>query len=338
MLIQHKELSLQLKKGLLAIYILAGPDEYAIEAENHLIKKTFQEAYQAERKLFHVLSESDWDSISNEMHHYDLFTEKTIVDIRYEKKSMDKTGKKILTSYLDNPNVDKLIILRCQNIAAKQLSWLSSHSKACLISAYPPSQSMMRQWLVQQLQRKQYQYPSSLIEFILNHTRSNMLACAQTIKKIHLSYGEGSALDEREIQAQLLDESTFQVYDLSDAMLQGNKREVLKIVNYLLDSKGEISLVLWLISKEIRLLLALKFELKQGLSFQQACDKHKIWKQKAKGYQQAHKKLSEQLLNRLLQKACAADMAFKSSASAQAEQLIVDILMSFCEGRPLCIL
>jgi DNA polymerase-3 subunit delta len=336
MLIQHQDLRQHLEKNLLPFYVLAGPDCYSIEKENHLLKQMFHKQHEAERKLFHIMSDGDWQAIQDELYSYDLFSEKLIIDIRYEKKSMDAKGKKILLNFIENPTEDKLLILRCPNIPAKQLQWLSAKPKVCVISAYPPNAEKMKSWIMQQLKKQDYQFQIKIVELIFNHVQGNMLACSQTIKKIIMMHPPGSILDEDEIKVQLYDQSEYQVFELTDVLLQGNQLTALKILNQLFQSNDDSYLVLWLLSRELRVLLQLKFKIETGESFKTACDNLKIWRQKASNYQKANQRLSTSLLEKLLHMALEADIAIKTSKTSHAKHLMTDIVIAFTKGALLC--
>ncbi|WP_218689577.1 DNA polymerase III subunit delta [Psychrobacter sp. BF1] len=88
------------------------------------------------------------------------------------------------------------------------------------------------------------------------------------------------ALDIADLQAALVSDAQFSVFDLSDAMLAGDLRQVTKIILQLKATDEPTTLVLWAISKDMRQIMALMdgqdpqalgiWRSKQGL-YQQAC-------------------------------------------------------------------
>jgi DNA polymerase-3 subunit delta len=88
------------------------------------------------------------------------------------------------------------------------------------------------------------------------------------------------ALDINDLQAALVSDAQFSVFDLSDAMLAGNSAQVAKIIFQLQATDEPTTLVLWAISKDMRQIMALMegqdpqalgiWRSKQGL-YQQAC-------------------------------------------------------------------
>lgn len=65
------------------------------------------------------------------------------------------------------------------------------------------------------------------------------------------------ALDITDLQAALVSDAQFSVFDLSDAMLAGNSMQVAKIMFQLQTTDEPTTLVLWAISKDMRLIMAL---------------------------------------------------------------------------------
>ncbi|WP_201527629.1 DNA polymerase III subunit delta [Psychrobacter frigidicola] len=88
------------------------------------------------------------------------------------------------------------------------------------------------------------------------------------------------ALDISDLQAALVSDAQFSVFDLSEAMLAGNSAQVAKIIFQLQATDEPTTLVLWAISKDMRQIMALMdgqdpqtlgiWRSKQGL-YQQAC-------------------------------------------------------------------
>ena len=91
------------------------------------------------------------------------------------------------------------------------------------------------------------------------------------------------ALDINDLQAALVSDAQFSVFDLSDAMLAGNSAQVAKIIFQLKATDEPTTLVLWAISKDMRQIMQLIdgqdpqalgiWRSKQGL-YQQACRRH----------------------------------------------------------------
>ncbi len=135
-------------------------------------------------------------------------------------------------------------------------------------------------------------------QLLMLHTEHHLLSAYQTLWRLSYlfapqlaaSNNEKSdnkntnakeiALDITDLQAALVSETQFSVFDLSDAMLAGNSAQVAKIIYQLMSTDEPTTLVLWAISKDMRQIMALMdgqnpqslgiWRSKQGL-YSQAC-------------------------------------------------------------------
>ncbi|WP_201607498.1 DNA polymerase III subunit delta [Psychrobacter okhotskensis] len=139
-------------------------------------------------------------------------------------------------------------------------------------------------------------------QLLMSHTEHHLLSAYQTLWRLsylfaaqldasaHDTTQEGSnhstttapnvALDINDLQAALVSDAQFSVFDLSDAMLAGNSAQVAKIIFQLQATDEPTTLVLWAISKDMRQIIQLMdgqdpqalgiWRSKQGL-YQQAC-------------------------------------------------------------------
>lgn len=138
-------------------------------------------------------------------------------------------------------------------------------------------------------------------QLLMSHTEHHLLSAYQTLWRLSYlfapqlvgdndsSFQESSkltqstnsvALDIKDLQAALVSDAQFSVFDLSDAMLAGNSTQVAKIIFQLKATDEPTTLVLWAISKDMRQIMQLMdgqdpqalgiWRSKQGL-YQQAC-------------------------------------------------------------------
>ena len=147
-------------------------------------------------------------------------------------------------------------------LTLSQEAWqlLMSHTEHHLLSAY------------QTLWRLSYLFAPQLMAGVDNKNASHENPSSQLAANV--------ALDINDLQAALVSDAQFSVFDLSDAMLAGNSTQVAKIIFQLKATDEPTTLVLWAISKDMRQIMQLMdgqdpqalgiWRSKQGL-YQQAC-------------------------------------------------------------------
>ena len=152
-------------------------------------------------------------------------------------------------------------------LTLSQEAWqlLMSHTEHHLLSAY------------QTLWRLSYLFAPQLTPAATTHQQSAHYSTSSTDGGTHT---DNVALDIDDLQAALVSDAQFSVFDLSDAMLAGNSAQVVKIITQLKATDEPTTLVLWAISKDMRQIMQLLdgqdpqalgiWRSKQGL-YQQAC-------------------------------------------------------------------
>ena len=161
-----------------------------------------------------------------------------------------------------------------------------------------------------------------------------MLACAQVIEKIALIYDEKTLLSIEDVKAQLIDQCEFQLYELADACLSANTCKALHLLRQAYSNRAEPTLVLWLLTQEIRQLIQLSLLLKQNVALYTACNQLKIWPQRTQLYETTLKRLSRSQLYQLLSECMRIDERIKTSKGHQVWQSFEHVALTLCLGSP----
>ncbi|WP_232220545.1 hypothetical protein [Legionella tunisiensis] len=107
-----------------------------------------------EESILPINNPTDWEQLSEEANSYSLFAHNVLIDVRYEKKTLDPAGKEFLSNYIQNMNPRCLLLVRAPNLPLKQLQWLTPHNNAHIVQVFPFGNSEMLYWIKQRLQEK----------------------------------------------------------------------------------------------------------------------------------------------------------------------------------------
>lgn len=337
MQIKHPYLIQQIQKKTFPLYWLAGQDSYLLENSLNTIKNHYKNQCEYDEKRIAIQAPNEWQNVLEEANNYSLFSDFSLLNIVYEKKSLDSTGKKILGDYLKNPNPLCALILRTPTIPAKQLQWLNPLNEALFIVHYSLTAEEMNQWINTQLKKYTRSYDAKVPLLIQQYTQGNMLASAQVIEKISLLFSEPGHLSNEEALEQLFNQCEHNLFELADACLLGKTDLSVQILRQAAANKTESTLVLWMLTQEIRLLLQLHALIKKSIEFKQACSQLKIWPQRAGLYQKALKRIDHSTLKGLIHYSFSIDEQIKSNSSNQAWKSLELLAHSLCIGKePLC--
>lgn len=338
MQIKPNYLAQHLQKKSFAIYWLAGQDTYLLEDSLKTIKNQIKNQNECDEKVLSVQAPDDWQTIPEEANNYSLFSDSTLLNIFYDKKTLDSTGKKVISEYLKNPNPQCSIIIRTPNIPAKQLQWLTTTNDILLVMHYALAPEAMSYWIKEQLNKHSLSYDADVPALIQQYTQGNMLASAQVIEKIRLNFSGPGHVSRKEALEHVFNQCEHNLFELADACLLGQVDRSIQILRHAANNKSEPILVLWVLAQEIRQLLQLHHFVKQ-VDFKSACSQLKIWPQRSGLYQTALRRLSYDFLSSLLRYSLKIDEQIKSSMSMQSWSSLERVILSLCSGQgELCIL
>lgn len=335
MLIKQQALGSQLRQKLAAVYLVFGQDSFLLNNAAESIKYAWKAANnnESEETILHINNPSDWSLLEEEANSYSLFAKHNFIDIRYEKKSIEAAGKQFLTNYLQDINPHCLLLLRAPNLPQKQLQWLVNYDSVLVVQANSLNTVAMHNWIAEQFKIKAMKFEQQVPALIHQYTQGNMLACAQVIEKLELIADEKTIFTTELVKEQLVDQCDYQLFELAEACLSQNSAKVIQLLRYASNTKVEPTLVLWLLTQEIRLLLQLLELTKQSIPFNTACSQLKIWPQRVKQYQFALKQMKAAILLELLQFCKTIDERIKSNQNRQIWHALEQIALSLCLAK-----
>lgn len=333
MQIKQQMLAHQVQKKIAPLYMLIGQDTYLLEDSLKTIKAAIKKSNDYDEKIISINTADDWNTVYEEANSYSLFFDTLLLTIHFDKKSLDATGKKILTQYLSAVNSRCFIIIKAPHLAAKQLQWLSSHEQAVVSIAYSLNPANMKGWIAAQLKLNTFTFDPLVPETIHHYTQGNMLACAQVIEKLTLSYVPNTHISLQHAQEQLTDQCEHNLFELIDACLLGQSTVVIQILRHAANNKTEPTFVLWMLAQEIRQLMQLCSLLNQKVDIKSACSQLKIWLQRIPYYQAACSRLNELELRQLHHYCHRLDECIKSNSSTPIWNALENLALSICLGQ-----
>ena len=301
--------------------------------KNKPLDGTAVKAHDVDYQRMDIVQPEDWQRVALAFNHYSLFSELTILDVSFDKKNLDQDSKLFLRDYLDRADFTCLLILYLPQLTSTNLKFLSEDPRAAHVLVKMPGSTVIERWISDELHEQYKQFPTTLPRLIYQYTQGNLLACSQVIEKIKLAEGKTEILTENSVLQQLEDQCHYQLYELRDNCLAGDTKKALRIFRFALENRYERTLILWIITQEIRLLMQL-FELNlQQNNWQIAIKKLQIWPSRAYLYQNALQRIDLTLLTSLLSWCSTLDQLIKTSQSNQIDCAFELLIVSLCLGK-----
>lgn len=347
MLIKQQGFKLLLPTALPALLVLNSAEIFLVDQFRQLYKKTWlsinnpnQDTKNSDDtidyKSIEIIKTEDWEQVSAELGNFSLFSTITVLDLVYDKKNFDQPAKNFLRQYLQRGDPHCLVQLYCPQLTAANLKFLADDPKAAVCTVKIPDRSVLEHWITESLRATYANIAPNTARLITQMTQGNLLACSQVVQKLILSKQESNALNEKDVLAQLENQCVYQLYELTEACLQGDAAKALVILRYALET-NELILVLWIITQEIRLLLQLHdFHGSTNQHWQNGLKQLKIWPSRSALYLTAIKRFHQpNTLKQLLAWCCELEQALKTTQTHSLSDRIESLVVSLCLGRTL---
>ena len=317
-----KDLSNQLRKGLTPAYIIAGDEPLQIEEACDAIRTEAREQGYTDRIVHHVDNNFSWQEILNEANSLSLFASRQLIEVRV---AFDKIGdgKKVLQEYAESIPPDTILMLITSRITKKHESakWFAALERhSTYLQIWPIEPHQMVGWITQRLKRNKLHAEPDAITLLADLLEGNLLAAAQTIEQLSL-VADKQAITVETVQHVVADNARYDVFGLTDAVIAGDIRHSLRIYNGLMAEGVEPTILLWALTKELRLCNHIASGVRQGMSvdamINQIASAHKqvpfLLQKKKSGYQKFIHHHGERNIREMIAKAAVIDRALKGA-------------------------
>jgi DNA polymerase-3 subunit delta len=296
------------------MYVLVGTESYLLNDCALQIKQAFKQQGDYDTKVIDLELAADWNELFAEANSYSLFHDNVFLDARFPKKTVDAKAKELLTDYLKDVNDRCAILLRLPLATAKSLTWLYNHPNVVLVQIYPLNAMAQKQWTEARCKTYHLNISPTVPSCILRYTEGNLTATSQLIEKLAIAYKENELITEAMVEEHAADSCLYDIYGHADACLHATCNIALKLVQQSRAEDVEPTLLLWIITQEIRRLIKLiELTQHQHIPFAKACEQLFIWSTKTALYNKAMQRYSLPSLYHLLQRCKQMDEAIKTS-------------------------
>jgi DNA polymerase III subunit delta len=294
--------------------------------EQNLID-AFRQSWQKqeiERQRYDISSVGDWKTVFNALNSLSLFSNQLAIEVHGNIKP-DANGIKELKSYLQHNEQNLLlVVMPKQDSSSLKTSFFqvidANGVNVALTANYPKDR---QQILAVEAQKLGVQLSNDAWQWLEQHHEHNLLAAKNSLMRVSDTFAEVDVIQVEHLYACLQDQSRYTTYDLSDALLAGNLAQSIKIFQYLVESGEPNSLILWSLSKEMRLLMQLFEQPHNALQIG-------IWKTKVGAYQQALRRLSPNVFLTWPALLLRIDASIKGLGHENPEHLIQQAIASIC--------
>jgi DNA polymerase-3 subunit delta len=264
------QLEAALAKQLSAIYLVSGEDLLLKQDAMHWIRKAGRQAGFQEKLRLDDEACRDEAALYPFLNANSLLASKRILELDYRHGLPTKAVGQILEAYAEHPSSDTILILNTPKIDAKiaKSAWYKALEKAgTVINIWPITRENLPKWLMERAKKYKLILKPDAANLLADYIEGNLSAGQQALEKMYL-LKPSHAIDVELIQDLISNESRFNIFDFVEHLIAGNKQKALQILASLQNEGIEPTLILWGITRELRLLVEIALERKAGSTFE----------------------------------------------------------------------
>lgn len=262
MVVKPPEFEQRLARGLEPLYVLGGDQPLLVQEARDAIVAKAREAGCEERLRFEVDARFDWGALESQGASLSLFASQRIIDLRLPTGKPGRVGSKSLAALADRvkgggeSDVWIISLPRLDNQLQKS-AWFKALANAGVAVRFNDIPlTALPNWIAQRAGAQDVNLTRDAAELIAGRVEGNLLAAAQEIEKLALMDLEGP-VDAARVAQGLANQSRVDTFALSDAILAADRERALYLLSRLRAEGTEPLLILWVIARDLRALVAL---------------------------------------------------------------------------------
>ncbi|SFV62588.1 DNA polymerase III delta subunit [hydrothermal vent metagenome] len=282
MQIKSEQLEFDLKDKLASSYLLFGSELFG------------------ERESLELKDISDWDVLFTLLNTPSLFSSKRLIECHLPAKMNVKFSNSLI-KILETNTDDVLVFISGKLDFQQQKSkWFNAlNNNGYVVNHYEIQVNYLQPWIEKRMQKLGLKANKEVASMIAFYTEGNLLATQQELTKLKLTYPNGE-IDFSSYSKQLEQQSQYTVYGLIDAALKADTPQVCKIHMVLKQEEIPIPIIVGALNKEVRQLINMAIEVRLKKNINQVLQEYKVWKTKMLMIENALKRLSYGVLQKML--------------------------------------
>jgi len=313
MAISSEDLPRHLSSGLKPLYVVFGDALLlAIEAADS-IRAAARAAGYTERETFIAEQHFKWGELRNSAQSLSLFSTRKVIDLRIPSGKPGVEGGKALQDYCANLSEDTLTLISLPKLdwTVQKSQWFGAlEQHGVMVSAVDIPRSALPRWIAERLKRQGQSTDEATLEFLTDRCEGNLLAAFQEIQKLALLFPAGQ-LSFEQVKDAVMDVARYDIFKLSEAMLNGNAARFARILDGLRAEGTATVLVLWAISEDIRTLGKVLQAAQRGGNLGNAMRDIRVRRDKQGLIESAARRLKFPHIERAIQQAARLDKTIK---------------------------
>ncbi len=336
MRLRPEQLSAHLQKQILPVYVVSGDEPLLVQEACDVIRARAREAGCAEREVLQVEAKFNWDQLLSCSAEMSLFADRKLIELRIPSGKPGAEGSKAFIAYLENPGDNILLVVAGKiDKASTNSKWFKALDRAgAILQIWPVDARELPRWLQQRITQAGLQIDNDALQLLCDRVEGNLLAAVQEVEKLRLLC-QGGRISAEDVSDSVANSARYNLFTLVDCALQGDTAGAMKMLHGLRAEGAEPPVILWALSREIRLLYQCAIDIDKGQNQQQVLQSQRVWKRRKPIVSAGLARHSRDDLGELLHQASLVDHSIKGLADGQPWDrlggLVLDLSQGLCQ-------
>jgi DNA polymerase-3 subunit delta len=317
----------QLATALLPAYLVSG-DEPLLTQEAADAVRAAARAAGCEREVHFIERAADWEAVRAASANLSLFAARRLTEIRLATGKPGAAGNAALSALLESPAPDThyLILAPRLDREARNAPWLRTlESAGASVQVWPLEPARLPAWLRARARTLGLELDAAAVALLAARTEGNLLASQQELEKLALA-GMRGAVSAEAVLAASADSARFDVFQLSEALLEGAAARALRMLAGLRAEGTEPVLVLWGCTKALR-------DAWNAHAHAGEPARAPVWQRQAAALEQARRRAPRLSFRALLQRAARTDRMIKGRLAGDPWNEMALLATELCGTR-----
>lgn len=330
--VRGDQLEAHLARALAPLYVVHGDEPLlAMEAADAIRAKARRDGY-TEREVHLVERHYDWDRLAAAAAALSLFASRRLIELRIPSGKPGTDGAAAITAYCAalQPDIVTLVTLPRLDRAGQNSAWFGALSAAgVVVNVFPVERRALPLWIGARLARQKQRAAEDALAFVADCVEGNLLAAHQEIQKLGLLYPPGELAFEQ-VRDAVLDVARFEVSQLSEAMLSGDRARLARVLDGLAGEGEAPPRVLWVMSDDVRAVTRVQRGLAEGRNAADLFREYRVWGEARQRLgAAAARRMAREALDAALAQAAAVDRTIKGLAKGDPWDELLQLGLRF---------
>jgi DNA polymerase-3 subunit delta len=327
------QLTAALQKQLAPVYLVSGDEPLQLGEAADDIRRAARDAGYITREVIAIDTGNEWPQLSFEAESISIFSDKKLIDLRWPSGKPGLEGSKALTGYCQRPPEDTILLITAGKLdgAAQKAQWFQALDRvATVVQVWPLQGQEWLHWLQRRAERKGMHLDEDALKSLAVRVEGNLLAAAQELEKLYILHG-AKGINKAMVEDEVADSARFDVFKLMEALLSGKLNRAVKILAGLRAEGVAAPVVLWAISRETRILLNIRSELKSDGHQEALYKKYQVWDKRKQSVQESLQRLKTKELQDILLASANVDCQIKGQLAGDEWEGLFQICLLFAK-------